>query len=269
MPGKSAAPGGVQGPQAVVQREPARRLAEGDRGRARRRRQAGILSRRLGDAAARGDRRGARTEPGQHRLLERLRRDHRPARPDLPVAGRRGDLHRARFPGLQDLHPGRRRGAGVASRRPSERADVDAILAAVTAKTKIVFLANPNNPTGTYLPFEEVRRLHAGLPKNVLLVLDAAYAEYVRRNDYEAGVELRRRFAERRDDAHLLQDPRARRHAHRLDVCVRRISSMRINRMRGPFNVNAAAIEAGVAALQDRGACRAHRRAQRPLARAG
>ncbi|MBC7042244.1 aminotransferase class I/II-fold pyridoxal phosphate-dependent enzyme, partial [Salmonella enterica subsp. enterica serovar Enteritidis] len=71
-----------------------------------------------------------------------------------------------------------------------ERADVDAILAAVTPRTKIIFLANPNNPTGTYLPFDEVRRLHAGLPKNILLVLDAAYAEYVRRNDYEAGIEL-------------------------------------------------------------------------------
>ena len=57
-------------------------------------------------------------------------------------------------------------------------------------RRRIVFLANPNNPTGTYLPFEEVRRLHAGLPRNVLLVLDAAYAEYVRRNDYEAGIEL-------------------------------------------------------------------------------
>ena len=51
-------------------------------------------------------------------------------------------------------------------------------------RTKIVFLANPNNPTGTYLPFNEVKRLHAGLPKTTLLVLDAAYAEYVRRNDY-------------------------------------------------------------------------------------
>src|SRR5580700_1577002 len=57
-------------------------------------------------------------------------------------------------------------------------ADVDAIL------------ANPNNPTGTCLPFDEVKRLHRGLPRNVLLVLDAAYAEYVRRNDYEAGIEL-------------------------------------------------------------------------------
>src|SRR5215475_9141942 len=55
-------------------------------------------------------------------------------------------------------------------------ADVDAILARVTPNTKIVFLANPNNPTGTYLPFDEVKRLHRGLPPHVLLVLDAAYA---------------------------------------------------------------------------------------------
>ena len=68
--------------------------------------------------------------------------------------------------------------------------DVDAILARVTDKTRMVFIANPNNPTGTYLPFEEVKRLHEGLPANVLLVLDAAYAEYVRRNDYESGLEL-------------------------------------------------------------------------------
>ncbi len=70
------------------------------------------------------------------------------------------------------------------------KADVDAILAKVTARTKIVFLANPNNPTGTYLAIDEVRRLREGLPGDVLLVLDAAYAEYVRRNDYEAGLEL-------------------------------------------------------------------------------
>src|SRR4029078_63774 len=69
-------------------------------------------------------------------------------------------------------------------------ADVDAILAAVTSKTKMVFLANPNNPTGTYVPFDEVKRLQKGLPGNVLLVLDAAYAAYVHRNDYESGIEL-------------------------------------------------------------------------------
>ena len=69
-------------------------------------------------------------------------------------------------------------------------ADVDQILSAVSPRTRMVFLANPNNPTGTYLPFEEVKRLHRALPSDRLLVLDAAYAEYVRRNDYEAGVAL-------------------------------------------------------------------------------
>src|SRR5262245_36042411 len=69
-------------------------------------------------------------------------------------------------------------------------ADVDAILERVTAKTKVVFLANPNNPTGTYVPFDEIKRLHKGLPGHTLFVIDAAYAEYVRRNDYEAGIEL-------------------------------------------------------------------------------
>jgi histidinol-phosphate aminotransferase len=129
-------------------------------------------------------------------------------------------------------------------------ADVDAILAAVTPRTKVVFLANPNNPTGTYAPFDEVRRLHAGLPEDVLLVLDAAYAEYVRRNDYESGIELVattdnvvmcRTFSKIHGLAALrlgwLYGP-----AHVVDA---------LNRIRGPFNVNAAAIAAGAAAIED------------------
>src|SRR5208282_2589545 len=63
-------------------------------------------------------------------------------------------------------------------------ADVDAILKRVTHCTRAVFIANPNNPTGTYLSAREVRLLRAALPDDVLLVLDAAYAEYVNRNDY-------------------------------------------------------------------------------------
>ncbi len=78
----------------------------------------------------------------------------------------------------------------VAAAETDYTANVDAILAAVTKKTKIVFLANPNNPTGTYISFDEVKRLHRSLPPQALLVLDAAYAEYVRRNDYESGIEL-------------------------------------------------------------------------------
>jgi len=129
-------------------------------------------------------------------------------------------------------------------------ANVDAILGAVTAKTKLVFLANPNNPTGTYVPFDEVRRLQRGLPAHVLLVLDGAYAEYVSRNDYEAGIELVatsenvvmcRTFSKIHGLAALrlgwMYGP-----AHVVDA---------VNRIRGPFNVNAAAIAAGIAALED------------------
>ncbi|MFM2421908.1 MAG: hypothetical protein RL291_438 [Pseudomonadota bacterium] len=131
------------------------------------------------------------------------------------------------------------------------KTDVDALLARVTPKTRIVFLANPNNPTGTYIPMQEVRRLHAGLPKSTILVLDAAYCEYVRRNDYEAGIELAgssanvvmtRTFSKIHGLAALrlgwLYGPR-----EIVDV---------LNRVRGPFNVSAPAIAAGVASIEDR-----------------
>jgi len=138
----------------------------------------------------------------------------------------------------------------VIVRETNERADVDAMLAAVTARTRIVFLANPNNPTGTYLPFQEVRRLHAGLPRNVLLVLDAAYAEYVRRNDYEAGVEL----------VAANENVVMTRTFSKIGLGGARLGWMygplhivdAVNRVRGPFNVNATAIEAGIAAIRDR-----------------
>ena len=129
-------------------------------------------------------------------------------------------------------------------------ASVDAILACVTDKTKIVFLANPNNPTGTYVPFDEVRRLRQELPEGVLLVLDAAYAEYVRRNDYESGLELvattnntvmTRTFSKIYGLAAL-----------RLGwvYCPQDVAAV-LNRVRGPFNVNAAALAAGAAAIAD------------------
>jgi histidinol-phosphate aminotransferase len=130
-------------------------------------------------------------------------------------------------------------------------ANVDAILSRVTEKTKIVFLANPNNPTGTFLPRDEVARLAQALPRRTLLVLDAAYAEYVRRDDYEAGVELVR--------------------AHENVVMTRTFSKVfglagarlgwgygpahvidALNRIRSPFNVSVLASAAGIAALEDR-----------------
>jgi histidinol-phosphate aminotransferase len=81
-------------------------------------------------------------------------------------------------------------GKAVAVPESNYTADVDAILRAVTPRTKIVFLSNPNNPTGTYLPFHEIKYLGRHLPAEVLFVLDAAYAEYVCRNDYKSGIEL-------------------------------------------------------------------------------
>jgi histidinol-phosphate aminotransferase len=129
-------------------------------------------------------------------------------------------------------------------------ADVDAILKAVSPKTKFIWLANPNNPTGTYLPYDEVKRLHAGLPKTVMLVLDGAYAEFVAKNDYAAGIELvsqnenvvmTRTFSK----LHGLAGLRvgwAYAPAHVIDA---------VERVRMPFNVNLVAQAVAVTALED------------------
>ena len=128
--------------------------------------------------------------------------------------------------------------------------DVDAVLALVTPKTKLVFIANPNNPTGTYIPRAELERLHAGLPTSVVLVIDAAYAEFVVRDDYESGLAL----AARAPNAVMT----------RTFSKIYAMGGLRLgwsyssaeiadvlNRIRGPFNVNMAAQAAGVAALED------------------
>jgi histidinol-phosphate aminotransferase len=139
----------------------------------------------------------------------------------------------------------------VVAKEKNLSTDADAVLAAITPRTKIVFIANPNNPTGTYLPFDEMKRLHAGLRPDILLVVDAAYAEYVRHNDYASGLELvasaenvvmTRTFSKIHGLANLrigwLYGPEG-----VVDV---------LNRIRGPFNMNGPAIAAGVAAITDR-----------------
>ncbi len=131
------------------------------------------------------------------------------------------------------------------------RADVNAILERGTPRTRIVFLANPNNPTGTYLGFDEIRRLRAELPENVILVLDGAYAEYVNRNDYEAGIELvattpntvmTRTFSK----VHGLASARV-----GWAYCPAAIADV-LNRIRGPFNLAGPSMAAAAAALEDR-----------------
>ena len=129
-------------------------------------------------------------------------------------------------------------------------ADVDALLAKVTARTRILFIANPNNPTGTYLSADALRRLRAGLRADILLVIDAAYAEYIGRNDYTAGEDL----VEAHDNVVM----------SRTFSKIFGLGSIRLgwaycpaavadvlNRVRGPFNVAGPTQAAGVAALED------------------
>ena len=139
------------------------------------------------------------------------------------------------------------------------RADVDALLARVTPRTRIVFLANPNNPTGSCLPATEIERLHRGLPADVLLVLDAAYAEYVGADDYEPGLALAK------SQANVVMT--------RTFSKIHGLAALRLgwvfgpakvidalNRLRGPFNVTAPALAAGAAALADQAHVAAARR---------
>ncbi|MBI3678203.1 MAG: histidinol-phosphate transaminase [Proteobacteria bacterium] len=130
------------------------------------------------------------------------------------------------------------------------RVDVDDMLAAVTPRTRLVYLANPNNPTGTYLTADEVRKLHAGLPPTTLLVIDAAYSEYVRRNDYESGLQMVSQF----DNVVMTRTFSKIYALAALRVgwayCPAPVADV-LNRVRGPFNVSNPAQRAAVAALGD------------------
>ncbi len=138
----------------------------------------------------------------------------------------------------------------VAAPETNYRTDVGALLAKANVRTKLCFVANPNNPTGTYITAAELKRLRDRLPAETLLVVDAAYAEYVSRNDYSSGVDL----VEARDDVVML----------RTFSKIFALGGMRLgwaycppavadvlHRLRGPFNVAAAAQAAGIAALED------------------
>ncbi len=144
-------------------------------------------------------------------------------------------------------------GAGARVVKAPERAmttDVDALLAAVSPATRLVMVANPNNPTGSLLPQSEMRRLRAGLPPDVLLVIDAAYAEYVQDPEYDPGMALvdagdntvmTRTFSKMFGLGGL-----------RLGWCYGPPGVIDVlNRVRPPFNVTLPAQEAGVAALAD------------------
>jgi histidinol-phosphate aminotransferase len=138
----------------------------------------------------------------------------------------------------------------VAAPEPALTTNVDALLERVNPRTRAVFIANPNNPTGTYIGAAELSRLHGALPPSALLVIDSAYAEFVNRNDYETGATL----VDRADNVVMV----------RTFSKIYALAGLRLgwaycppaiaealNRVRGPFNVSAPALAAGVAAVED------------------
>ncbi|MFT6446280.1 MULTISPECIES: histidinol-phosphate transaminase [Sulfitobacter] len=128
--------------------------------------------------------------------------------------------------------------------------DVDALLAGCTDKTRLVFIANPNNPTGTMIGLSEIERLAAGIPKQAILVLDGAYAEYVEGYDGGAAlVDSHDNIVMTRTFSKLyglggLRIGWGYAPAHIIDV---------LNRVRGPFNLSQAALNAATAAIKDTG----------------
>lgn len=128
--------------------------------------------------------------------------------------------------------------------------NVSNLLAQISAKTKIIFVANPNNPTGSYLDQLAIESLIKSVPSNIIIVLDMAYAEFVTASDYPDGIELVNKYS----NVIML----------RTFSKIYGLASLRLgwsyssdyiadvlNRTRGPFNVGGAAQVAGAAAIND------------------
>ena len=130
-------------------------------------------------------------------------------------------------------------------------ADVDHILSAVSRKTRMVVLSNPNNPTGTYVKVGDIARLVEALPESVILILDGAYAEYVCEHDYEDGA----RYAIEKSNV-VVTHTFSKIHGlagARIGWAVAATGIIEtINRIRTPFNANTPAMAAATAAMRDR-----------------
>ena len=150
---------------------------------------------------------------------------------------------------------------GAAPRFAKEKnltTDIEAMLALVDERTRMVFIANPNNPTGSYIPGSQLRALREQLREDIILVVDAAYAEYMEEPDYEAGEKMV-------DDFNNVVMTRTFSKIYGLAAlrlgwgyCPPAIADV-LNRIRGPFNVTASAQAAGVAALDDQDFVRENR----------
>ena len=139
---------------------------------------------------------------------------------------------------------------GVIAKDNKLTVSVDSILSNITKKTKLIFLANANNPTGTFISKEEVIRLHKSIPSNVLLVYDAAYSEFITHDDYIDGSEL----VDNSENVIMLRTFSKLHGLASLRLGWGYCSNYILNnlmKVRGPFSVNLAAILAGTAAIND------------------
>ena len=139
---------------------------------------------------------------------------------------------------------------GIVAKDVNFTANVDNILTKINKKTKLIFLANANNPTGTFIPKEEVIRLHKSIPSNILLVYDAAYSEYITNNDYFDGSSL----VDQHKNVIMLRTFSKLHGLASLRLGWGYCSEYILNnlmKVRGPFSVNTAAMLAGIAAIED------------------
>lgn len=128
--------------------------------------------------------------------------------------------------------------------------DLEAMAQAITPKTKIVFVTNPNNPTGTWNTKQQLETFLAAIPSNVIVLLDEAYFEYVDKSDYPSGIDYLSDYAN-------LVVTRTFSKAYGLaslrvgyGICSEELADL-MNRVRPPFNVNSMALAAAVACLKD------------------
>jgi histidinol-phosphate aminotransferase len=139
----------------------------------------------------------------------------------------------------------------IVAPEPDFHISARALLNALTPATRVVSVATPNNPPGTYLPAAELKRLHAGLPSNVLLIVDSAYAEFVTAEDYDPGAEL----AENAPNVIMTRTFSKLYGLAALRIGWAYASSSIVDvlqRIRTPFNTNAPALAAATAAMLDR-----------------
>ena len=139
---------------------------------------------------------------------------------------------------------------GIIAKDNKLTVSVDSILSNITKKTKLIFLANANNPTGTFISKDEVIRLHKSIPSNVLLVYDAAYSEFITHDDYIDGSEL----VDNSENVIMLRTFSKLHGLASLRLGWGYCSNYILNnlmKVRGPFSVNLAAILAGTAAIND------------------